>query len=356
MPDFELICINDGSTDRTADILLCSAEGDPRILVIDQENAGASAARNRGVEAARGAYLLFFDDDDLMDERMLELLSGKMDEQEAEICVTGGYKLDMQTGDQVVVPSFLRMEYVPSSEVFSPYDVGMYLLNFSSFHICNKMYRTDFVRKQRVRFRPQRVAEDALFYVEALLAATRITAVDEHLFVYRKNTGNSVSDSMGLEDVESGFRMTAAIKQLMEKRGMYEGSFKQSFANRALTTLIHYRNQAANYSSFLEWYRLFAKRGLEDFDLLGHDSAFFYSEGAARQLDRLVSSADVNDYLFDLYRTTRQRANRLSSKSAQYKARVRELKQRLQGMEKKAGEASSWKGSFKSAVRTLTKR
>ena len=78
-PDIEILCVEDGSTDASLSILLLYAERDDRIAVIQEENAGLSAARNTGVRHARGKYLYFIDSDDLLDTEALEALVERAD-------------------------------------------------------------------------------------------------------------------------------------------------------------------------------------------------------------------------------------------------------------------------------------
>ena len=72
LKEIEVICVNDGSTDRSPEILREYAARDSRIRVIDQENTGAGAARNNGMAQARGEYLSFLDADDFFEPQMLE--------------------------------------------------------------------------------------------------------------------------------------------------------------------------------------------------------------------------------------------------------------------------------------------
>ena len=66
LKDIEIICVNDGSTDNSADILDNYAQKDSRIIVIHKENEGVSVARNLGIDKSTGEYLMFVDSDDIL--------------------------------------------------------------------------------------------------------------------------------------------------------------------------------------------------------------------------------------------------------------------------------------------------
>ena len=85
--EIEIICVDDGSTDGSLVILKEFEKADARIRVIHQENQGAGAARNNGMDVARGKYLAFLDADDFFEKNMLKAAYDRAEETEAEVCL-----------------------------------------------------------------------------------------------------------------------------------------------------------------------------------------------------------------------------------------------------------------------------
>lgn len=89
--DIEIICVDDGSTDRSGEILSLYAAKDPRIQIIRKENAGVSAARNDGIRLSKGQWLMFVDSDDYLDPSACEVIWKESLSHESEIIVHGGF-------------------------------------------------------------------------------------------------------------------------------------------------------------------------------------------------------------------------------------------------------------------------
>ena len=86
----QVVCVNDGSTDDSLNVLHQIAQADDRVLVIDQENAGVSCARNAGIDVAEGETVFFVDADDYIDARTVEHVLHSMESADAEAAVFGG--------------------------------------------------------------------------------------------------------------------------------------------------------------------------------------------------------------------------------------------------------------------------
>lgn len=108
LKDIEIICINDGSTDNSLEILQEYQANDQRIRILNQENQGAAIARNKGIQMAEGEYLSFLDADDFFDENMLKWSYEKAQKTNSDICIYGSYLYDNLTKKEKNVPLLLE--------------------------------------------------------------------------------------------------------------------------------------------------------------------------------------------------------------------------------------------------------
>ena len=106
--DFEIICVDDGSTDKSLQIMKSCAERDKRIRVISQSNQGAGPARNAGLRLAGGEYVLFFDADDIARKTMLSEMLEAAEKNCSDLTVCGSYLLDEQKQKIRTSRSFLQ--------------------------------------------------------------------------------------------------------------------------------------------------------------------------------------------------------------------------------------------------------
>lgn len=209
--DIEIICVDDGSTDGSLAILREYEAADDRVRVLQQCNQFAGAARNAGMDVARGDYLVFWDSDDFFDPDALRLMYKRSESSRADVCVCGANRFLQQEGRVVPHDKYLVMDRVPEGGVFNRHSNPDYLLSFTTVMVWNKMYRRTFLKQYGLRFQTCRNAEDVCFSVRALCLAERIAVVDERLVNYRVGRPDSLVSTLG-------FTPTATAEALAEAR------------------------------------------------------------------------------------------------------------------------------------------
>lgn len=192
--NIEIICINDGSTDETWIHLLRWKEKDSRIILLNQRNAGVSAARNAGLDAARGLYVGFADPDDYMDPEMYSRLFSAALEYDADIVECGNHVFE-DSSDRLIEakrrsPSRHFEENASPASFFRDSIWG-------KMDICvwSKLFRKSMLDAHRLRFNVhlKSGAEDETFRLMAVPHASRLLFIPDCLYYYRLMRNGSLS-------------------------------------------------------------------------------------------------------------------------------------------------------------------
>ncbi|MBR6126305.1 glycosyltransferase family 2 protein [bacterium] len=218
--DIEIVCVNDGSTDNSENIIKSFAAADGRIKLINQPNLGAAAARNNGLDNSRGEYILILDSDDYIEGDALEKMYIKAKESDLDILIAYSYDLDDKTGERILPKYHLKSQYLSSKEVFDYNDIPDYIFNFSVGWAWDKLYKRSFVEKYGLRFPNLQNTEDAYFVFMSLILAKRISVINEALITHRVNNENQLSQSRerGLLCFSDAIMN---IKEDLERRNLY---------------------------------------------------------------------------------------------------------------------------------------
>ncbi|WP_067925709.1 bifunctional glycosyltransferase/CDP-glycerol:glycerophosphate glycerophosphotransferase [Alicyclobacillus shizuokensis] len=223
LQDIEFILVDDGSTDKTNDIVSRYAAMDPRIQVLRKKNGGPASARNHGLAAATGQYICFVDSDDLLPEDALEVLYLAACKYHADLVMgsmvrfssKGRWPVRIQVEKGLTIPGFKQLSDNP--ELF--YSVGP----------CAKLYRRDLI--QDIRF-PEHITlgEDQPFVIQAYLRAHRIYSVGSVVYYYRVR-----------EDGNNSLTQEALAKPLSALENLYE------MVSLNTSLLVHNRDLLCNY-------------------------------------------------------------------------------------------------------------
>ena len=236
LSEMEIICVDDGSADSSLEILERYAASDPRILIKRQQNLFAGAARNNGMDTAKGKYLVFWDSDDYFEKNALETLYKKCEKEQADICLCGAFTVDGETGKRAVDETVLKRRFLPKGSVFSIKTNPEYIFNMASNTPWQRMFRADFVKAHGLRFQDLRHANDTYFVLCAMFYAERITYTEKPLVNYRTNNALSVTGSAS-KDPLCAYKAYAAVYEELGKAGL-SGKALQSFHSKLLSGLI----------------------------------------------------------------------------------------------------------------------
>ena len=227
--DFELICINDGSSDDSPNILNDSSLNDSRVKVISQENKGPGAARNNGLAECIGKYIYFMDSDDYIIPEFLQMVYDNMTNNDSEIVmfkignIEKGHKIDIRP-------------YFPFDEVFKNVDfedftfdyhsVRKYVMN-AAFGPWTKLYKKElFDRYDDFTFDEDVPYEDVLFHIKAMLRASKISFIPKYLYYYRIDNLNS--SSFDYESHIKIFNVIDYVEAFLDKEN-YLNDFNNEF-------------------------------------------------------------------------------------------------------------------------------
>ena len=214
LKDIEIICVNDGSTDNSLDILK-EYENKYNLIQIynHPHNKGLSAARNTGISHAQGTYIAFFDPDDWIEKNMYKELVQSINLQDCEMVMCG---FMTYPNNNTVFPHF------PKNQALSPID---FIKENHKIHTYNDLcftwrflFKHDFIIKNHFTFIEEiRYAEDMVFNFAALMQANRIIYIPKALYHYRVNNTQSIMQQRYNKNMEIGLQLQVAEKKRIIK-------------------------------------------------------------------------------------------------------------------------------------------
>lgn len=183
LPDFEVILVNDGSTDGTAAVLASYAKRDSRVRFLTVENGGPARARNLGISEATGDYLYFMDSDDLILPDMFETLLPLAEERQLDV-VACGYTMDNLETKKPHIRTFGFDAFTAlTAEDFRGRLTDL-IRAHQMYVIWNKLYRTAMIRENGIEFPDFLSGEDRLFNTQTFPHIRRFAFVDRPFYRY----------------------------------------------------------------------------------------------------------------------------------------------------------------------------
>jgi CDP-glycerol glycerophosphotransferase len=208
--DFEVVMVNDGSTDRSAEIAQGYADRDDRFRVVHQENGGLSKARNTGTDEAGGELLVFLDSDDMLPENAYELLVGALDQTGSDFATGNVYRL---TRFATVQSPFLRAAF---AETRLKTHVTKYRPLLADRPAWNKVWRRSFWDKHKFRFPEGRTYEDTPVTIPAHFLASSVDVISEPCYFWRIREGGTRSITQRKTDPQALIDRLTSVQDVSE--------------------------------------------------------------------------------------------------------------------------------------------
>lgn len=266
LKDIEIICVDDGSTDSSLNILNEYKSKDDRFVVIEQKNQFAGAARNRGIKAAKGKYLVFLDSDDFFELDFLEKVYNKADENTADVVLFSARKYNHQTKEYVKAPNFFREDYLPKKEVFNKSDCHDKIFSITTTAPWTKMFRRSYVLENNILFQNVKNSNDVYFVLMALALADRITYVNESFVNYRIGMSTNLQSTKSKSPLCFIDAYIEVYRHLKEK-GVYN-EVELSFINSFLFAINYNINTTKSQDALLKIYDYLNQDIMKEMDLL----------------------------------------------------------------------------------------
>lgn len=294
----EVICVDDGSTDRSLEIVKAYAERHENFRVLQEENRGAGAARNAGLEVATGKFLAFCDPDDYYHPDAFGAMLAMAEREDADITFCKIQRFDNVTREVLSIS-----EYAPYVQglieagvhSFTPSDAADFLFRIVGYSPCDKLFRRDLIGRTGLRFQTIRRTNDMFFSCVALANAKRIAVVDASLYCYRKGI-----DSVTSKDGLAGCFCDAltALRDRLLADGMFD-RLCPVFSKIAVQSAKFNLRSIASECDLRRLYPIVRQRVLELSAGFDFSQTERYQCKAARNFRRLLEENETPDFLMN---------------------------------------------------------
>ena len=228
LKEIEIICVNDGSTDNSLEILQDFAKKDKRIVVVNQKNRGASPTRNKGLKATKGKYIYFIDSDDYLEERtMLEEIYNKCEENDLDMVVFDYYN---DFGN--------RKEYVKNIEISNDILINKeeYIKDLINgkwgISIWGKLVKKDIFIENSIKF-PENIfmGEDLLTSLKLVFFSKKVGKLNKAFYNYVQHENQGTKITKKEKAYEDLFYLYMEIEKFLKKQNIFF-KYKNVFYSR----------------------------------------------------------------------------------------------------------------------------
>lgn len=285
LKNIEIICVDDGSTDGSIDVLNYFKELDDRVVLLNQNHKHAACARNLGLSKAKGKYVVFWDSDDYFKPKALEEMYNQIESDGADICVCGGRCYFEDDGFESPWPSYLKTDNI-ITKPFSIKTEPDNIISFTNTAIWNKMFKKDFLIERGVLFPDVKNIEDIFFTNCNLCLANSVTYVDKQLVVYRRNTPNGAVSQLSTQGTEV-IDLWLETAKFLKKNNIFP---ERSFSNKCLGGIMYMLDNHEQWNSFEKTF-LYLQKNLDRLHIVQKYDGYYQNKKFNTIVERLYTNS-----------------------------------------------------------------
>ncbi len=234
--DIEVICVDNGSSDNSLKVLENLAAEDSRVRIFSMANQGPGACRNKGLDEAKGEYILFVDSDDFLAPSACETLLNALKKDNLDIVVCRFYNYHNDSGQ--AAPSSAGLELAHKDTLDR--DKGDSVEEFAKFafacsFVWGRLYRREIIENNKIRF-PSGIVEDVPFIVMCFVQARRVKRIPDLLYYYRVGRPGSISGKAERMLLD-GIKNFGMLEDNLREYGVFE-EVKETFWFNKMNLLI----------------------------------------------------------------------------------------------------------------------
>lgn len=241
--DFEIILVNDGSTDKSGNICDEYAIKYSNIRVIHKENEGLGPTRNRGIVESKGEYIYHCDSDDWIREDLLEKAYNSIVETNADV-VFFGYQIFTEEDNKIIPYKTVHIEKntIVESKQIKKLFIEHFFTSFVMMSACNRLYKKSFLVDNNLFFPALRRSQDMAYSFMLFNELKKISLIDEEFYCYIIQPGVFKGRSYD-EMIEIYYQIYQSAKDTFTGWGEYNADTKNKLINYVC-------EQVANYSAY----------------------------------------------------------------------------------------------------------
>lgn len=262
--NYEVLCLDDGSTDHSYRVILEYAKKDKRIQCFRHTNRGVSYTRNAGIQKAVGEYIWFVDADDWVEPNALEILAKELRKQKSDIVVFGAkvfVSKSYHEDDTYLDDAFLyfkknlatrKIDYVHNSTAALLYETGSYPL------IWNKIYKRSLIISNGVQYEERlKLGEDEAFLFHIFPLADHISYIPDCLYHYQRNRPQSATDRIVRNEykrAEQNFQMAKIVAGYWDDLGLfpeYTYQYLERYTSLLYSNALAIKTESSNYKDYI---------------------------------------------------------------------------------------------------------